>query len=260
MQMNGDDFDCVDIFGISFPILSYDSTLKLFESWILNSQSHQVCIANVHTLVTSLRDPELWNINNNSLVTMDGMPLKWYANCVFNAGVSERVCGYELMSRCFDHGQSHNWRHFFLGSSPKVLQKLTANMRGKFPGLIIAGAHSPPYQALSEQQDTEIINLINEAKSDFLWVGLGAPKQEKWIAAHLDRIHVPVQIGVGAAFDFYAGTVKRAPSWLQKAGLEWFYRLLHQPRLLKRYLSTNPVFLSLFLKDFVKIRLLKGIL
>jgi N-acetylglucosaminyldiphosphoundecaprenol N-acetyl-beta-D-mannosaminyltransferase len=108
---------------------------------------------------------------------------------------------------------------------------------------------------LSEQEDADLVEMINSLQPDFLWVELGAPKQEKWIAAHLSRINVPVQVGVGAAFDFHSGHVNRAPVWMQKTGLEWIYRMLQDRRLIKRYLMTNPVFLALFLRDFIKAKI-----
>jgi len=118
----------------------------------------------------------------------------------------------------------------------------------------IVGWHSPPFRPLSLEEDEQLVALINEHQPDFLWVGLGAPKQEKWIAAHLAKVNAPVQVGVGAAFDFHSGHVRRAPVWMQKSGLEWLYRMLQDRRLIKRYCATNPVFLALFLRDFVVVR------
>jgi N-acetylglucosaminyldiphosphoundecaprenol N-acetyl-beta-D-mannosaminyltransferase len=161
------------------------------------------------------------------------------------------------MLKCLEHGQALGWRHFFLGGREQVLEDLANKMRGQFPQANIVGWHSPPFRPLSAEEDQQLVDLINAAKPDFLWVGLGAPKQEKWIAAHLDKIHVPVQLGVGAAFDFHSGHIKRAPVWMQKNGLEWLYRMLKDKRLIKRYFSTNPVFLLHFVKDLLLVRLLK---
>ena len=130
-------------------------------------------------------------------------------------------------------------------------------MQSRFPGVDIVGWQSPPFRPLSAEEDEKLVALINQYQPDFLWVGLGAPKQEKWIAAHLANIHVPVQIGVGAAFDFHSGHIRRAPVWMQKSGLEWLYRMLQDRRLIKRYCSTNPVFLALFLWDFVAVNFRK---
>jgi len=155
------------------------------------------------------------------------------------------------MLRCLDQGRSHGWKHFFLGGKEEVLTDLVSAMQSRFPGVDIVGWHSPPFRPLSDEEDAQLVELINQHQPDFLWVGLGAPKQEKWIAAHLAKIKAPVQIGVGAAFDFHSGHVLRAPLWMQKSGLEWLYRMLQDRRLIKRYCATNPVFLALFFRDFI---------
>ena len=249
----------ISILGINFPILSYSHCLALFADWIATRESHQVCIANVHTVVASLVDASLREINNQSLITMDGLPLVWYGRAVHGAIIKERVCGPELMLRSLDEGRTHGWKHFFLGGKETVLTDLVNNMQAKFPGVEIVGWHSPPFRPLSAQEDELLVALINEYQPDFLWVGLGAPKQEKWIAAHLQHVKVPVQIGVGAAFAFHSGHVKRAPVWMQNSGLEWLYRALQDRRLIKRYCTTNPIFLALFFRDFVVINFRKMI-
>lgn len=247
----------LNILGLHFAFLDYQRCLDLFDGWIKDRQSHQVCIANVHTTVTCLSDEELRDINNQSLVTMDGLPLLWYANWVHQAGLKDRVCGPELMLRCLDHGRSKQWKHFFLGGKETVLADLVTNMQQRFPGVDIVGCYSPPFRPLTDKEDAELVERINQHQADFLWVGLGAPKQEKWIASHLSQIHVPVQLGVGAAFDFHSGHVQRAPVWMQKSGLEWLYRMSQDRRLVKRYLATNPVFLGLFFRDYLLSKLRK---
>jgi N-acetylglucosaminyldiphosphoundecaprenol N-acetyl-beta-D-mannosaminyltransferase len=247
----------VEIMGLKFSLLDYQGCLELFAQWIMDNQAHQVCIANVHTTVTCLTDAELRNINNQSLITRDGMPLSWYANLVHDAGLKDRVCGPELMLRCLDAGRDKGWKHFFLGGEETVLLDLVAKMQDRFPGVELVGWHSPPFRALSEAEDQELVDLINHHQPDFLWVGLGAPKQEKWIAAHLSKVHVPVQLGVGAAFDFHSGHVARAPDWMQKIGMEWFYRMMQDRRLIKRYLATNPVFFGYLVRDYVLSRFKK---
>ncbi len=249
--------DSVAILGLNFPVLDYRATLNLFTHWIATQEPHQVCIANVHTLVTSLTDTTLRDINQQSLMTMDGLPLVWYAKAVHGAAIKERVCGPELMLRCLDEGRMHGWKHFFMGGKDEVLTDLVSAMQTRFPGVAIVGWHSPPFRPLSSDEDAQLVDLINEQQPDFLWVGLGAPKQEKWIAEHLHRVKAPVQIGVGAAFDFHSGHVKRAPVSMQKSGLEWLYRMLQDRRLIKRYCATNPVFLALFFRDVVRVNFRK---
>ncbi len=247
----------LNILGINAPLLDYTTCLSLFTIWVKKREKHQVCIANVHTVVESQFDTTLKAINNKSLVTLDGLPLVWYAKAVLKAPIKERVCGPELMLRALDHGREHGWKHFFLGGTEEVLKDLVTEMELRYPGVNIVGWHSPPFRPLSKTEDTQLVRLINTQQPDFLWVGLGAPKQEKWIASHLHRVKATVQLGVGAAFDFHSGYVKRAPEWMQKRGLEWFYRILQDRRLLKRYCVTNPIFVLCFFRDLINIRLLK---
>jgi len=247
----------INILGVFFPIVDYASTLNLFKHWIASKEPHQVCIANVHTVVTSLTDKTLKDINNQSLVTMDGMPLVWYARAVHRVKIKERICGPELMLRCLNEGRTLGWKHFFLGGKEDVLTDLVDAMQSQFPGVEIVNWYSPPFRPLSTEEDDQLVALINHYQPDFLWVGLGAPKQEKWISEHLQKVKVPVQIGVGAAFDFHSGHIKRAPLYLQKYGLEWAYRIKHDRRLFMRYFSTNPVFLTLFFRDFIKVNFRK---
>ena len=250
-------YKTVNVLGIRFPVLSYEAVLEIFQHWIDARSAYQVCIANVHTVVTSLNDVELRTINNNALTTMDGAPLVWYANLVHGAGIKNRICGPDLMLKCLDQGRNAGWKHYFLGGKPQVLIDLVDGMHSRFPGVEIVGWQSPPFRPLSHEEELRLIDSINAVNPDFLWVGLGAPKQEKWIATHLHRIQAPVQIGVGAAFDFHSGHIKRAPGWMQNHGLEWIYRMMKDRRLIKRYARSNPVFMVLFAKDLVLTRVLK---
>ena len=245
------------VLGIKFPNLDYQQAMTLFQEWITSRVAHQVCFANVHTLVSCIQDKQLHNINQQSFNAMDGLPLVWYAKLVHGKSKASRLCGPDLMLKCLDEGRERAWTHFFLGGTEPVLQDLVNNMHTRYPGVNIVGWHSPPFRALSASEDTRLIQLINDAKPDFLWVGLGAPKQEKWIAAHMHQLNVPVQLGVGAAFNFHSGHVKRAPLWMQQYGLEWLYRASTEKRLIKRYLTTNPIFLLLFVRDLFLIRCLR---
>lgn len=241
-------FKTVNVLDVSFPLLDYEQTLNVFDGWVESREAHQVCIANVHTVITCLDDLELREINHRSLVTMDGLPLVWYAKWVHGANAS-RVCGPDLMSMCLDVGRAKAWKHFFLGGTQVVLDDLVSKTQQKYPGVEITGCYSPPFRAMTAEEDQQLVDLINASGADFLWVGLGAPKQEKWIAAHLNQLNIPVQLGVGAAFGFHSGHVPRAPAWMRNSGLEWVYRMCKDRRLIKRYLATNPLFVLLFLRD-----------
>jgi N-acetylglucosaminyldiphosphoundecaprenol N-acetyl-beta-D-mannosaminyltransferase len=248
----------VEIHGLGFPVVGYEEVLELFMEWLGGDRRpRQVCTVNVHTFVTAQQDTRLAEVYRDAaLLTMDGQPVRWYANLVLRAGARTTVSGPELMARCVAAGRERGWSHYLLGGRPEVLPALEARLVARFPGVRIVGRHSPPFRPLTAAEDDELIAEVNESGADFLWVGLGAPKQEVWIAERLGRIRVPIQIGVGAAFDFHAGVVRRAPAALQRMGLEWLYRLWQEPRLLGRYASTNPVFLGMLLKDAVRVRLL----
>lgn len=247
----------IEILGLKFPVQDYGKAIETFSEWIATGSAHHVCIANVHTMVMAHKEPEFRRLNDRAdMLTIDGQPLRWYANLVCKAGILERVCGPELMLRCIEKGQEEGWRHYFYGGRLDVLDKLVENLSAKYPKAEIVGAYSPPFRQLSDEEDDRIVEQINNVKPDFLWVGLGAPKQEKWIAEHLDKLNSPVQVGVGAAFDFHAGEIRRAPDFLQKMGLEWLFRAWNDPRLWKRYLTTNPVFLGLLCRDIFRKRIL----
>ena len=191
----------------------------------------------------AFRDENYRKIQNESWMSLpDGKPLSMVSKKrgFENAG---RVPGPDLMPKVFEKSREKKYRHFFYGSTDQTLKMLEQKIREKYPYLEIAGMYSPPFRKLTEEEDREIVDKINEAKPDFVWVALGAPKQEIWMAEHRDKIHA-LMIGVGAAFDFEAGTVKRAPKWMQEMCLEWFYRILQDPmRLIPRYVNTNISFM-----------------
>jgi len=150
-------------------------------------------------------------------------------------GVSvNRIYGSGLVSSACEYGVRHGWRHFFYGGRPGVPEVLKRNLEARYPGMQTAGTYSPPFRNLNPDEDDQIVSMINRSDCDIVWVGLGLLKQERWIAAHLGRIRTPWMVGVGAAFDYHAGTVKRAPLWLQRVGFEWLHRVCHQPRMLVR--------------------------
>jgi N-acetylglucosaminyldiphosphoundecaprenol N-acetyl-beta-D-mannosaminyltransferase len=176
------------------------------------------------------------------------MPLVW---CCRRVGLpTERVYGPDLMLAVLEQGVQAGWRSYFYGGLPGVADQLAARMSERFPGLVVAGTHSPPFGPLSPEEDDEIVARINAAEPDLVWVGLSTPKQERWMAAHVGRLQAPVLLGVGAAFDFHAGRVRQAPSWVQRSGMEWAYRLSREPRRLwRRYLRNNPAFVARILRQ-----------
>ena len=196
----------------------------------------------------SQKDEKLRQIHNQAgLVTPDGMPLVWLSRLNGFPWV-ERVYGPDLMLAVCERSLSKGYRHYFYGGLEGVPEKLAESLRRRFPKLQIVGVYSPPFRPLTKDEDECVIQKINQAKPDIVWVGLSTPKQEYWMHEHLHRITAPVMVGVGAAFDFHAGLKKQAPRWMQRSGLEWFFRLVTEPRRLwRRYLINNPWFLWLIL-------------
>jgi N-acetylglucosaminyldiphosphoundecaprenol N-acetyl-beta-D-mannosaminyltransferase len=231
------------VIGAAIDVISWDAALSRIAAWAGCNESRYVCICNVHSVVTAIQDVEFGHVVNKAdMATPDGAPVAWVMRRLGHA-VQQRINGPDLMWRYCEQAQSCAELIFFYGSSEETLARLRVKLLVAFPSLNIAGAISPPFRALTPEEDAAIVEQINSSGAGVVWVSLGCPKQEMWMAAHRDRINA-VMIGVGAAFDYHAGTIKRAPKWMQDCGLEWFYRLASEPRRLwKRYLVTNTLFL-----------------
>jgi N-acetylglucosaminyldiphosphoundecaprenol N-acetyl-beta-D-mannosaminyltransferase len=203
-----------------------------------------ICLANVHVVVTSWHNRVLAQALDNAwMVCPDGGPVAWMARQM-GARSSERIAGADLMDRLFDVGQTHGLRHFLFGSTPNVLKRLEQAVQARHGTAEIAGCFSPGPISAEDQGPAEAIERINSANADVVWCGLGAPKQELWMYRNAHLLSPSVVIGVGAAFDFHAGTKRRAPRWMQRTGLEWSHRLATEPkRLAGRYVRTNTEFL-----------------
>lgn len=210
-----------------------------------------VCFSNVHSVVMAKRDSRLRDITNTSFLSMpDGKPLAILGRVKGVTGI-ERVAGPDFLPQ-FIH-EYPGLRHFFYGSTPQTLEALVANLREDNPDFNLAGYHSPPFRELSPSELNLAINQINDTNPDIVWVGLGAPKQEYWMAEHWQRLRPAIVLGVGAAFDFSAGQIDRAPSWVQRIGMEWLHRFLQEPsRLWQRYLYTNSLFMYYLLRDALR--------
>jgi N-acetylglucosaminyldiphosphoundecaprenol N-acetyl-beta-D-mannosaminyltransferase len=235
----------VNLLGVGVSVVSLQETVATLEKWCEERRREYVCCVPVHGLVTAQRDPVTRSaLNRAGLATMDGMPLVWLCRRAGFAQAS-RVCGPDLLEAMCARAPQQGHRHFFYGSSPQVVQKLVSRLSQRFPGLVIAGYLSPPFHPLTAEEDAADVAAINEARPDFVWVGMGMPKQEKWMASHVGRIHATALLGVGAAFDFHAGIKPRAPLWMQRSGFEWLFRLASEPRRLShRYLVDNTIFVA----------------
>lgn len=246
------------VLGASIDALSWEEALSRIVQSGAARQSHYVCICNVHSVVTATRDPEFRNIINMAdMATPDGAPIAWTLRKL-GFPAQQRINGPDLMWKYLDIAQRLDHTVFFYGSTPEVLANLREAIGKQFPQLRIGGMHSPPFRALTPEEDAVEVDMINSSGANVVFVGLGCPKQEKWMAAHRGRIQA-VMIGVGAAFDYHSGMMKRAPLWWQRNGLEWLYRLGSEPRrLFKRYVVTNTLFIIGIARQFAEQKVLKN--
>jgi len=232
----------INVLGVAISAIDMQQAVWCIESWVEQGTRSYVNVCTVHTVIECRRDPNLRRrVNAGGLATPDGMPLVWLGR--MHGHPASRVYGPDLMLELCRRSAERGHRHFFYGSSPAVLDDLVSNLALRFPGLRIAGSHSPPLRPADAPEDPEVLERIDASGADIVWVGLGTPKQDLWIARHRPLLRAPVLIAVGAAFDFHAGRKAQAPAWMQKAGMEWLFRLAHEPRrLARRYLLYNPWF------------------
>lgn len=242
------------ILNTNINITNMKETVDYLTNHLEELRGNYICVSNVHTTMMSFRNADYNKVQNSGAMALpDGKPLSIVCRLrgFYDA---QRVPGPDLMPEIFKRSKEKGYSHYFYGSSPETLAKLKEKLNGDYPWLNIAGMYSPPYRALTKQEEEQIVREINETEPDFIWVALGAPKQEEWMYRHQFQVK-GVMLGVGAAFDFCAGTVRRAPAWMQELCLEWLYRLMQDPkRLFSRYFSTNISFLLKVAKENRKYR------
>jgi N-acetylglucosaminyldiphosphoundecaprenol N-acetyl-beta-D-mannosaminyltransferase len=233
------------VVDVRISALRFDQALDTLAGWIARRERHYVNICTTHTVLECHDAPELAAIVNGAgMATPDGMPLVWMGRLRGHA--VERVYGPDVMLAACERGQALGHRHFFYGGADGVADALAARMQARFPALQVAGTYTPPFRALNAEEEREVAALINASGADIVWVGLGTPKQDRWVEA-------PVLIAVGAAFDFHTGRVRQAPRWMQRSGLEWLFRLTQDPRRLwKRYVMGNPRFVYLVARQLLR--------
>ena len=238
----------VDVLGVGVSAIDMAAALALIDGWIREDASRYVCVTDAHGVVAGHRDGRLRAIQTQAgLVTPDGMPLVWLCRLAGHKHV-ERVYGPDLMLALCEHSLARGYRHFFFGGGEGVAEQLAARLSRRFPGLAVAGTFSPPFRAPTKAEDDAVVRRISDSGADIVWIGLGTPKQEIWMADHVGRLEAAVLIGVGAAFDFHSGRKRQAPYWIQRSGFEWLFRLATEPRRLwRRYLVTVPAFIALVL-------------
>ena len=246
----------VELLGIDLALSDYERTMDWMDSMVERRQRAYVIPAAVHCMMVAHEEPETWDAVQGGLVVPDGQPLVW-AMRMLGHPTASRVYGPELMARYCERAARTGTRMFLYGGRNQgALVQLALNLRRRYPGVKIVGGYSPPFRELDEDEIAAVTDEINRSGADVVWVGIGQPKQEKWMAGMRDRLDAPVLIGVGAAFDFHAGLVPQAPSWMQELGLEWAYRLAHEPRRLwRRYARYNPRFVAAFARQWVRDRM-----
>ena len=232
-----------NIMKVNIAAINMEVLINFVENNLSKLKNEYICVANVHTTVMAFEDDYYKEVQNSAVLAIpDGGPLASVGRKrgYFNM---QRVTGPDFMNEILKISEEKGYKHYFYGSTKETLNKLKENLLKNYPKLQIVGLYSPPFRELTKEEDQEIINNINKSNADFIWVALGAPKQEIWMYNHKDKVN-GLMVGVGAAFDFVAGNIKRAPKWMQKLNLEWFYRLLQEPkRLFKRYWHTNSRFI-----------------
>jgi len=232
-----------NVLGIDVQITNEELLSALVSKWIREKKSAYVCFADVHSIMLCQSNEAARHaLENADFVSPDGTPLVWVGKYLHNEP-AKRVCGPDFLPYLVKSTADKNYRHYFYGGKPDVVEKLVTLMAQKFPAAKIAGWHSPPFRVLTEDEEKSDVEKIRAARPDIVWVGLGAPKQEIWMKSHKHLFDGTVLLGVGAAFDMHAGQVARAPLWMRENGLEWLHRLSQEPkRLWRRYLLLAPMF------------------
>ncbi len=244
------------LLGVTVNVVQIPRIVEQIERWIeTRTAGRFVSAANTHVVMEAQHDASFKQIiNSANLCAPDGMPLIWYGRYRGHS-LPRRAYGPELMITFCRETAAKGYRHFLFGGDPDASNQLVKFLRQACPGIQIAGAYSPPFRPLTQKEDDEIVERINRAEPDILWVGLGCPKQERWIHDHRQRLVVPVMVAIGQAFDILSGRKKPAPAWMQEKGLEWCFRLLQEPRRLwRRYLFYNTKFIYLLLLEILGVK------
>jgi len=237
----------VNVLGVGISVLNLRTALAAMAEAIQTRRKGYICVTGVHGVMEAQDDVNFKDILNQAfLCTPDGMPMVWAGKMKGHREMS-RVYGPDLMLEVCAESEKSGWRHFFYGGGEGVAEELAAKLRTRFPKLQVVGTFTPPFRALNPDEEKALQAQVAQTKPDILWVGLSTPKQERFMVGYLPKLEVTLMAGVGAAFDFHSGRVKQAPRWMQRSGLEWFYRLCSEPRrLAKRYFRNNPLFILKF--------------
>jgi N-acetylglucosaminyldiphosphoundecaprenol N-acetyl-beta-D-mannosaminyltransferase len=235
----------VNVLGVGVSAIHMKEALARIAGALESREKGYICVTGVHGVSEAQRDAGFRSILNRAFLnTPDGMPLVWVGRWQGQRKM-DRVYGPDLMLAVIEASEKAGWRHFFYGGANGTAELLKAKLLSRFPKLQVVGTYEPPFRPLNDGEQNFLREQIRAARPDMMWVGLSTPKQERFMAEYLAKLDVTLMAGVGAAFDFHAGKVRQAPRWMQRSGLEWFYRLCSEPRRLwKRYLKNNPLFVA----------------
>jgi N-acetylglucosaminyldiphosphoundecaprenol N-acetyl-beta-D-mannosaminyltransferase len=239
----------IDVLGVQTQAQTFDDAIRQLLDWANQSEGHYVCTCPVYTIMQCRENPAVMAaVNAASMASADGMPIVWMQRRL-GFERAERVYGPDVMLTLCEVSQQHDISHYFWGSTPEVLSQLEVRLRARFPNISIAGSFAPPMAPAPDSADPSVVARLNESGAKVVWVGLGSPKQDLWMATYRPHLSAPLLIGVGAAFELLAGMRPQAPRWIQRSGLEWLFRLGQEPgRLWRRYLIYNPRFVLAVLR------------
>ena len=249
--------DRLKVFSIPVSIGSYKQFVETIVNDAKEKKNYYTCVANVHMLIEAFEDKNFAKtVSDAKIVTPDGRPLTWAIRMLYGIQ-QDRVAGMDLLPDLLGVAEKSDISVYFYGGHPDMISKTDVFLKARYPGLRVAGLHSPPFRKLTSQEESDVVTNINNSGAQIVFVALGCPKQEKWMAEWSSRIN-GIMIGIGGALPVMVGAQKRAPNWIQKYGLEWLYRLVQEPRrLFKRYAITNSKFIYLFAKSYISSRFRK---
>jgi N-acetylglucosaminyldiphosphoundecaprenol N-acetyl-beta-D-mannosaminyltransferase len=244
-----------DVLGVKVSAIDLSTAVDMADRWIAAENRGYICVTGVHGVMETLKDAELLRILNHAFInTPDGMPMSWVGHL---QGLSQmdRVFGPDFMAGMCQLSVQRRYRHFLCGGKPGVAELLKEALQRRFPGLQVVGTYTPPFRNLSAAEEEDMLTQVRASKPHILWVGLSTPKQERFMAHYIDRLEVPLLVGVGAAFDYHTGRIRDCPHWIKRAGLQWLHRLVQDPRRLwRRYLLNNPAFVWNIALQLLKLR------